>query len=148
MIRAQTLETLIKKHQAEQPAATLATAILEDPAGYGRVIRDSNGNIQGIVEHSDCTDEQLGICEVNPSYYLFNNRILFEVLEEVRPDNVKKEYYLTDALSIIIAAGYKVAAVTAVRPEEAMSVNTKTQLDEVNNIMRQRIEESKLEIQN
>jgi len=148
LIRARTLETLIKKHQAEQPAATLATAILEDPAGYGRVIRDSNDNIQGIVEHSDCTDEQLGICEVNPSYYLFNNRILFEVLEKVRPDNVKKEYYLTDVLSIIIAAGYKVAAVTAVRPEEAMSVNTETQLDEVNNIMRQRIEESKLEIQN
>jgi len=148
LIRAQTLKTLIEKHQNEQPAATLATAILDDPAGYGRIIRDSNGNIQGIVEHSDCTDEQLGICEVNPSYYLFNNKVLFEALEKVRPDNIKKEYYLTDALSIIIGAGYKVAAVTAVRPEEAMSVNTKTQLDEVNNVMRQRIEDSKLEIQN
>ena len=148
LIRAQTIKTLIEKHQTEQPAATLATAILDSPAGYGRIIRDSNGNIQGIVEHSDCTDEQLGICEVNPSYYLFNNKVLFEALEKVRPDNIKKEYYLTDALSIIIGAGYKVAAVTAVRPEEAMSVNTKTQLDEVNNVMRQRIEDSKLEIQN
>jgi bifunctional UDP-N-acetylglucosamine pyrophosphorylase/glucosamine-1-phosphate N-acetyltransferase len=148
LIRAQTLKTLIEKHQAEQPAATLATAILDDSAGYGRIIRDSNGNIQGIVEHSDCTDEQLGICEVNPSYYLFNNKVLFEALEKVRPDNIKKEYYLTDALSIIIGAGYKVAAVTAVRPEEAISINTKTQLDEVNNVMRQRIEDSKLKIQN
>jgi bifunctional UDP-N-acetylglucosamine pyrophosphorylase/glucosamine-1-phosphate N-acetyltransferase len=148
LIRAQTLKTLIEKHQTEQPAATLATAILDDPAGYGRIIRDSNGNIQGIVEHSDCTDEQLGICEVNPSYYLFNNKVLFEALEKVRPDNIKKEYYLTDVLSIIIGVGYKVAAVTAVRPEEAMSVNTKTQLDEANDVMRQRIEDSKLEIQN
>lgn len=148
LIRAQTLKTLIEKHQTEQPAATLATAVLDDPAGYGRIIRDSNGNIQGIVEHSDCTDEQLGICEVNPSYYLFNNKVLFEALEKVRPDNIKKEYYLTDVLPIIIEAGYKVAAVTAVRPEEAMSVNTKTQLDEANNVMRQRIEDSKLKIQN
>ncbi len=148
LIRAETLKMLFEKHEAEHSAATLATAVLEDPAGYGRIIRDADGNIEGIVEDSDCTSEQLGICEVNPSYYLFNNKILFEAAEKVKPDNVKKEYYLTDALSVIITAGHKVIAVTAVRPEEAMSVNTKTQLDEVNKIMRQRIENSKLRIQN
>jgi bifunctional UDP-N-acetylglucosamine pyrophosphorylase/glucosamine-1-phosphate N-acetyltransferase len=140
LIRAQTLKTLIKKHEREQSAATLATAKLDDPTGYGRIIRDTYGNIQGIVEDSDCTESQLDIKEVNPSYYLFNNKILFEALEKVQPDNVKKEYYLTDALSGIITTGHKVTAVTAVRPEEAKGVNSRAQLSEASKIMQRRIQ--------
>ncbi|MHC4190294.1 MAG: bifunctional UDP-N-acetylglucosamine diphosphorylase/glucosamine-1-phosphate N-acetyltransferase GlmU [Planctomycetota bacterium] len=108
LIRGETLRTLIEKHEAEQSAAILATAVLDDPTGYGRIIRDPYGNIQGIVEDSDCRREQLAIKEVNPSYYLFNNTVLFEAIEKVKPDNVKKEYYLTDAVSDIIATGHKV----------------------------------------
>jgi len=145
LIRAEMLKTLFEKHKAEHSAATLATAVLDDPAGYGRIIRDAHGNIQGIVEDSDCTSEQLAICEVNPSYYLFNNRILFEAAEKVKPDNVKKEYYLTDALSLIIAAGHKVVAVTAVRPEEAMGVNSRAQLGEASKIMQRRIQKELME---
>jgi bifunctional UDP-N-acetylglucosamine pyrophosphorylase/glucosamine-1-phosphate N-acetyltransferase len=104
--------------------------------------RDAEGNIEAIVEHNDCTDEQLGIKEVNPSYYVFNNRILFEAVAKVKPDNVKKEFYLTDSISIIIAAGNKVSAVVAVRPEEAMSANTEAQLSEINKIMQRRIAEN------
>jgi len=139
LIRAQTLRTIIKKHEAENSAATLATAILDDPTGYGRVCRDADGNIEAIVEHNDCTSEQLKIKEVNPSYYVFNNRILFEAAAKVRPDNAKKEYYLTDAISIIISAGHKVSAVAAMRPEEAMSANTKAQLSEISRIMQCRV---------
>ncbi|GAG44124.1 unnamed protein product, partial [marine sediment metagenome] len=80
--------------------------------------------------------------EVNPSYYVFNNRILFEAVVKVRPDNVKKEYYLTDTISIIIAAGHKVAAVAAMRPEEAISVNTEAQLSEISRIMQCRMAEN------
>ena len=141
LIRAQTLKTLIEKHQTEHSATTLATAVLDDATGYGRIVRDAYGNIQGIVEHSDCTSEQLAIREVNPSYYLFNNKILFEALKEVKPDNVKKEYYLTDALALIIATGHKVVAVTAVRPEEAVSVNSRAQLSETSKIMQRRIQQ-------
>ncbi|HUW20988.1 MAG TPA: NTP transferase domain-containing protein [Sedimentisphaerales bacterium] len=141
LIRAETLKTLMNKHQSEHSAATLATAILDDPTGYGRIIRDAYGNIQGIVEHSDCTSEQLAITEVNPSYYLFNNRALFEALEKVTPDNVKKEYYLTDALSVIITTGHKVVAVTAVRPEEAMGVNSRGELSVASKIMQHRIQQ-------
>ena len=83
LIRANTLRTLIEKHEAEHSAATLATAVLEDPSGYGRIVRDAYGNIQGIVEHSDCTPAQRAIKEVNPSYYLFNNKLLFSALEQV-----------------------------------------------------------------
>ncbi|RKY23078.1 MAG: UDP-N-acetylglucosamine pyrophosphorylase [Planctomycetota bacterium] len=145
LIRDKTLKTLIGKHEAGQSAATLATAVLDDPAGYGRIIRDTYGNIQGILEDSDCTDEQLAIKEVNPSYYLFNNKVLFEVLEKVKPDNAKKEYYLTDALSLIIATGHKVEAITAVLPEEAMGVNSRAQLSEASKIMQRRIQRQLLE---
>jgi bifunctional UDP-N-acetylglucosamine pyrophosphorylase/glucosamine-1-phosphate N-acetyltransferase len=133
LIRAKTLQTLIEKHEAGQSAATLATAILEDPSGYGRIIRDDYGNIQGIVEDSDCTPAERAVREVNPSYYLFNNRVLFRALEQVKPNNVKKEYYLTDALSVIIATGHKVIAVTAVRPEEAVGVNSRVQQELMEN---------------
>lgn len=141
LVRAETLSTLIGKHEMEQSAATLATAVLEDPTGYGRIIRDRYGNIQGIVEDSDCSREQLAINEVNPSYYLFNNRLLFEAAEQVKPDNVKHEYYLTDAVSRIIATGHKVVAVTAVRPEEAMGVNSRAQLSVASKIMQHRIQQ-------
>jgi bifunctional UDP-N-acetylglucosamine pyrophosphorylase/glucosamine-1-phosphate N-acetyltransferase len=145
LIRSQTLKTLIEKHEAGQSAATLATAVLDDPSGYGRIIRDKYGNIQGIVEDSDCTKEQLAVTEVNPSYYLFNNQILFEALEKVKPDNVKKEYYLTDAVSGIIATGHRVMAVTAVRPEEAMGVNSREQLSSASKIMQRRVQRKLME---
>ena len=140
LIREQTLKTVIEKHRTERSATTLATAILEDPAGYGRIWRDEYGNIQGIVEHNDCTKEQLAIKEVNPSYYLFDNQILFNALAEIEPDNVKNEYYLTDALSIILAQGHKVVAVTAVRSEEAMGVNSRQELSAAGKIMQHRIQ--------
>jgi len=141
LVRAEMLSTLVGKHQMEQSAATLATAVLDDPTGYGRIIRDRYGNIQGIVEDTDCTREQLAINEINPSYYLFHNQILFEAVEQVKPDNVKKEYYLTDAVSRIIATGHKVVAVTAVRPEEAVGVNSRAQLSVASKIMQRRIQQ-------
>ena len=145
LIRAGTLKTLLEKHEAEHPAATLATAVLDDPTGYGRIIRDVYGNIQGIVEDSDCTPAQRAVREVNPSYYLFNNQVLFKALENVRPDNVKQEYYLTDALALIIASGHKVVAVTAVRSEEAVGVNSRAQLSVASKIMQRRIQQELME---
>ena len=145
LIRSQTLKILIEKHRAENATVTLATAMLDDPSGYGRIVRDLYGNIQGIVEDSDCTREQLAVKEVNPSYYLFNNKVLLETVEQVRPDNVKSEYYLTDALALIIASGRKVVAVTAVRPEEAMGVNSRAQLSTASKIMQRRIQQELME---
>jgi bifunctional UDP-N-acetylglucosamine pyrophosphorylase/glucosamine-1-phosphate N-acetyltransferase len=141
LIRALTLKTLIQKHEEDPPAATLATAILDEPAGYGRIIRDENGNIKGIVEHTDCTPQQLEIDEVNPSYYLFDNKLLFDAVQNIKPDNVKKEFYLTDAVAHIIETGHKVLAVTAVRTDEARGVNSRVQLTEANKIMQRRIQQ-------
>jgi bifunctional UDP-N-acetylglucosamine pyrophosphorylase / glucosamine-1-phosphate N-acetyltransferase len=141
LIRTETLKTLMEKHQREMSAATLATAMLDDPSGYGRIIRDSNGNIQGIVEDGDCSPQQKATKEVNPSYYCFKNKILFEALDKITPDNVKKEYYLTDALHLIIEAGHKAAAVTAVAAEDAMGINSRQQLSEAGKIMQRRIQD-------
>ncbi len=140
LIRSKTLKKLIEKHESGQSAATLGTALLESPRGYGRIVRDRYGNIQGIVEDSDCTPEQLAIKETNPSHYVFNNKILFEALENIKPNNVKNEYYLTDAVSGILSTGHKVEAITAVSPEEAVGINSRSQLSEASKIMQQRIQ--------
>jgi bifunctional UDP-N-acetylglucosamine pyrophosphorylase/glucosamine-1-phosphate N-acetyltransferase len=140
LIRAQTLKELIAKHEHGRTPLTLATAVLEDATGYGRIARDAYGNIQGIVEESDCTDEQRAIREVNPSYYLFDGPVLLEALEEIRPDNVKGEYYLTDTIAVLLSKGHRVEAVTAVRPEEAVGVNSRGELSEAGKIMQGRIQ--------
>jgi len=141
LIRAQVLQSLIDKYESGSFAAVLATAVLDEPTGYGRIVRDARGNIEAILEHNDCTDQQRSIKEVNPSYYLFNNKVLFEALAEVRADNVKGEYYLTDTLAILLKKGHILAAVVAVRPEEAMSVNDRQQLSTVAKVMQQRIQD-------
>ena len=83
----------------------------------------------------------MNIKEINPSYYLFNNQLLFKALEDIEPDNVKGEYYLTDVIAGILETDHKVLAVTAVRPEEAMGVNSRQQLSEASKIMQHRIQQ-------
>ena len=140
LLRSQTLRALMEKHEAGQSAATLATAVLDDPSGYGRIVRDAYGNIQGIVEHLDCTPEQSEIKETNPSNYLFNNRRLLEAIDNIKPENVKKEYYLTDAISGLISTGHKVEAITAMQPDEAVGINSRAQLSAASKIMQRRIQ--------
>ena len=132
---------LIEKHTNEKSAVTLATAIATDPSGYGRIVRDGYGNIQGIVEHNDCNEEQLAINEINPGYFCFRTPRLLEALDQIKPNNVKNEYYLTDALHILLTGGYKATAVTAVAEEDAMGVNNRKQLSVVGKIMQGRIQE-------
>ncbi|MBW8034782.1 MAG: NTP transferase domain-containing protein [Planctomycetes bacterium] len=139
LVRSEMIATLMEQHLADKAAVTLATTVMDDPFGYGRIARDSDGNIQGIVEHNDCSEEQLGITEINPGYFCFDNKVLLEVLDEIKPDNAKGEYYLTDALHIALAKGYKATAVTAVAAEDAMGVNNRVQLSEASSIMRHRI---------
>ncbi len=139
LIRSETISEVIETHVRQNAAATLATAILDDPSGYGRIHRDASGNLLGIVEHADCTPEQLRIREVNPSYYCFRGPDLLDALDQIQPNNVKGEYYITDALAIMIKAGKKAFAVSSVRPEDIYSINSRQHLALVNRIMRDRI---------
>lgn len=140
LIRAETLKTMAEKHIAAKASVTLATSILSDPTGYGRIVRDAAGNLDGIVEHNDCTPEQRNIKEVNPTYWMFRNKDLFESLELVKPNNKKGEYYLTDTLSILKGMGRRLEAVPSVPPEDVLSINTRKELADVSRVMQQRIQ--------
>jgi bifunctional UDP-N-acetylglucosamine pyrophosphorylase/glucosamine-1-phosphate N-acetyltransferase len=140
LIRAETLQALAARHTATQAAVTLATSLLENPAGYGRIVRDDAGHVVGIVEHQDATPAQRQIKEVNPTYWMFRNRDLFESLEQVKPNNKKGEYYLTDTLAILRQAGRRLEAVASVPPEDVLSINTRAELAAVQRVMQGRIQ--------
>ena len=123
-------------------AATLATAIIEDPAGYGRIARTEDGNFDRIVEQKDASEEQLGIREINPSYYCFRSGDLFEQLSRISNDNASGEYYVTDVFRLLLDAGQGVSVVAAVPAEDVLSINTLDHLSEVDSIMRNRIGET------
>ncbi len=139
LIRPETLRTLHKRHTDTGAAATLATARLDDPSGYGRVVRDDNNNFTGIVEQKNATPDQLTINEVNPSYYCFNTRKLFQALDQVTRDDVSGEYYITDVPTILMNAGHRVEVIDAVPAEDVLSINTPEQLAVVDRVMRDRL---------
>ena len=139
LIRPETLQTLIRTHRDEQAAVTLITAILQDPKWFGRIVRDAGGNLQGIVEARDATDEQAAIREVNPAYYCFRWPALRQVLPDITNDNVKGEYYLTDAVGLLIHGGNKAVAVPAAEPSECEAINSRADLARVRNLAPQRI---------
>lgn len=138
LIRASTLRRMRQVHETTGAAATLATAVIENPAGYGRIDRDADGSFRAIVEHKNCTPEQLAIREVNPSYYCFGVRALFEALQGVRRNPVSHEYYVTDVPELLLAAGRRVEVIEAVPPEDILSINTPEDLAEVDRIYRSR----------
>lgn len=139
LIRAETISGLVETHLRESAAATLATAELADPSGYGRIWRDANGAFLGIVEHADATSQQRGIREINPSYYCFDSRKLLASLEKLKPNNVKNEYYITDVFATLLAQRDKVIAITSVPPEDIFSINSRADLALVNRVMRERV---------
>lgn len=138
LIRAATLCTLLERHRRTGAAATLATAVIDDPTGYGRIVRDSAGRFAAIVEHKNATDAQRAIREVNPSYYCFRAGELFAALEQVKRNPASGEYYLTDTLEVLLGQGKGVEVEAAVPPEDVLSINTPEDLAVVDGIYRSR----------
>ncbi len=138
LIRPATLQKLLKVHRDGDAAATLATAVLDDPTGYGRIIRDDQGRFETIVEQKDASERQRLIREVNPSYYCFRSDRLFAALTRVQRANQQKEYYLTDVPALLQGEGHRVCVVDAVPPQDVLSINTAEQLKEVDAILTQR----------
>jgi bifunctional UDP-N-acetylglucosamine pyrophosphorylase/glucosamine-1-phosphate N-acetyltransferase len=145
LIRGETLKALADKHTATGAAVTLATSMLDNPAGYGRIVRDAAGAVIGIVEHNDATPEQRAIREVNPTYWMFRTSDLFESLAHVKPNNKKGEYYLTDTLSILKGMGRRLEAVASVPAEDVLSINTRSELADVARVMQKRIQRHHME---
>lgn len=138
LIRPETLELLRDRHARTGAAATLATAILEDPSGYGRIQRASDGSFDRIVEEKEATPEQLEIMEVNPSYYIFRADALFDRLGRLGDENASGEYYITDVFELMRIDGLRVELVDQVPPEDVLSINTPEQLAEVEAVLRSR----------
>jgi bifunctional UDP-N-acetylglucosamine pyrophosphorylase/glucosamine-1-phosphate N-acetyltransferase len=138
LVRPQTLAAVLARHRSAGAGATLATSVIDDPTGYGRIARDAAGRFLSIVEHKNCTPAQLAIREVNPSYYCFQTRALFAALSGLRPNAASGEYYLTDVPAAIMAAGGRVEVIEAVPPEDVLSINTPEELARVDAIYRAR----------
>lgn len=139
LIESGTLLELIRSHRSAGSAATVLTAILEDSAGYGRVVRDNQGSVLKIVEQKDASSEEKGIREVNTGIYCFEADGLFEDLSRLTPNNAQGEYYLTDIIGINVSRGRRVSAVTMDNPQEMMGTNDRVQLAEAERYMRGRI---------
>jgi UDP-N-acetylglucosamine diphosphorylase/glucosamine-1-phosphate N-acetyltransferase len=138
LIRAATLRDLHTAHSKANASATLATAVIDNPDGYGRIDRDAAGRFRAIVEQKNATPAQLAIREVNPSYYLFKTAALFDALRGVTRNELTGEYYLTDTLGHLLAAGHRVEVLASVPPEDILSINTPEDLAKVDAIYRSR----------
>jgi len=128
----ESIEKLFTVHEQERAAATCLSAILEDASGYGRIIREPNGNLmQRIVEHKDASAEERKINEINSGTFCFDNQALFEALRHVSNDNAQGEYYLTDTVEILRQGGQRTAVTAADDPDELRGVNSVEQLSEL-----------------
>src|SRR5229473_5132079 len=136
LVRAETLQALVEMHLAENAACTMLSVRLENPTGYGRVVRDEAGNFQKIVEHKDATADERQIREINAGIYCFDKEKLFRSLERVRPTNSQGEYYLTDVPGILRDDGEQVTLYEHHDAREVTGVNTRAELAEFENLLR------------
>lgn len=139
LIRSQTLARLLELHRRTKASATLATAVLDDPTGYGRVVRNASGSFDRIVEQKDATPDELAIQEVNPSYYCFRSDDLFDGITQVSNANQQGEYYITDVPGLLRKQGKTITLIDAVPAADVLSINTPEQLDAVDQILQQRL---------
>lgn len=139
ILRPSTINKLIEKSSENKEAATVLTAIYEDPFGYGRIIRDEGGNVKGIVEEKDATEDQKKIQEINAGIYCFDIEVLLEALKEIKPNNSQGEYYLTDLIKIIGDKGLRTGAVIVKDNTEILGVNDRMQLQMLTKVLQHRI---------
>ena len=138
LLRASTLKRLIEIEAAGDSAAVLMTTMMNDPTGYGRVILDARGRVTGIVEQKAATPEQLAIREANMGIYCFRADLFWKHVDEIRPNNPAREYYLTDMAEILTRAGHRVEAMQIEDEREALGINTRVELADVDRLLRDR----------
>ena len=139
LLRGRTLAALVREHSARRAAATALTTLMENPTGYGRILRDECGDLAGIVEEPDATDEQRAIREVNSGVYAFEAAALADSVKRLPTDNAKGEEYLTDVVAILRAEGQPVASVLVPDSGEVCGVNDRVQLAQARRLLNARI---------
>jgi bifunctional UDP-N-acetylglucosamine pyrophosphorylase/glucosamine-1-phosphate N-acetyltransferase len=141
LLRPQTLAALVRAHRAEVAGATLLTAVVENPSGYGRVVHGKDGDVTRVVEEADATEEERAIDEVSTSIYCFRRSLLAPTLRRISPATPQGEYYLTDAVAVLSSAGYAVRSLVLPDSMEAAGVNDRAQLAVAEAELRDRINE-------
>jgi bifunctional UDP-N-acetylglucosamine pyrophosphorylase/glucosamine-1-phosphate N-acetyltransferase len=141
LVRAETLRRLLDEHWARGAAATLLTALYENPTGYGRIVRDASGAVTSIVEEKEADDAIRAVREINTGVYVFRAPLLLEALRYIEPSNVKGELYLTDVIAVLRSHGQSIAAVAADNAAEVIGVNDRVQLADAERTCRDRIRE-------
>jgi bifunctional UDP-N-acetylglucosamine pyrophosphorylase/glucosamine-1-phosphate N-acetyltransferase len=141
LITVETLQSMLKIHRDQGADLILLTATLSNPEGYGRVIRDSGGDVIAIVEEADATPAQRSVREINTGFYLVNAPFLFEVLKGLKSDNAQKEYYLTDIVGAAVRQGRRLGTISARDPDEVMGINSRADLARAEKMIARRIAE-------
>jgi bifunctional UDP-N-acetylglucosamine pyrophosphorylase/glucosamine-1-phosphate N-acetyltransferase len=139
LIRTETLAAMMRQHREGKAAASLLSALLSDPTGYGRVMRRSDGRVAGIVEQSKLAENQQDINEINASMYCFELSRLWPAMSRLKPDNIHRELYLTDTIGILAHDDETVLAQIVEDPPEVLGCNTRAELSEVDRVFRRRI---------
>jgi len=139
LLRSQTLSRLVDEHRSGDAAVTVLTASVDNPFGYGRIQRDAGGNVTGIVEEKDASDEDRKICEVSSGIYCVRHDALFDLLGKLGNSNAQGEYYLPDIVPLALADGKSVEALGMEDAAEMIGVNNRVQLSEVEDLMQSRI---------
>lgn len=139
LISSETIAALVKAREDADAAVVVLSMELENPFGYGRIIRGEDGSVVRIVEQKDATPEEAAVCECNSGFYCFDAKALFAALSKVGSDNAQGEFYLTDVLEICRNEGRVVTALTAQDPTECLGVNSRAQLAQAASVMRDRI---------
>jgi bifunctional UDP-N-acetylglucosamine pyrophosphorylase / glucosamine-1-phosphate N-acetyltransferase len=137
LVRTETLQALVATHHKGNAAATILTAVLADPSGYGRILRKSETMVSAIVEESQLSEEQREINEINSAIYCFTLEKLWPALAQVKPNNTHREVYLTDAIAVLNAKGETVLAHVATDSREVLGCNTRADLAEVDRVFRE-----------
>ncbi|NQT06390.1 MAG: bifunctional N-acetylglucosamine-1-phosphate uridyltransferase/glucosamine-1-phosphate acetyltransferase [Candidatus Omnitrophica bacterium] len=139
LIKTETLKRLINEHKRNGNYCTLLSARMPDPSGYGRIVRDGGGKVINIVEETEVSEFEKSIDEINTGTYCFKGRGLFSILNRIRNNNKKKEYFLTDAIPIINKNNLKADAIVTEDSEEALGVNSRKNLALASDVLRKRI---------
>jgi bifunctional UDP-N-acetylglucosamine pyrophosphorylase/glucosamine-1-phosphate N-acetyltransferase len=138
LVRVETLEGLVASQQSADAAGTILTGMMDDPTGYGRVLRDPHGRITGVVEQKAATPDQLAIREANMGLYCYRAPLFWKHIRELRPDNPAHEFYLTDMVEILRRAGYNIHSFRTDQPRDVLGINDRTELAMVDGLLRAR----------